>query len=249
MLLLCFKTKTSDARSPTDSPLRHQTGCRYAPRAVCFLRGAGRADAVMDVALFTWIIRAPEPKDHHLKFKVLGPLNRTKNRSSSFHSRTSKRSAPLSIAGRHSAHEMIIRRQMVLVWMPQALKLLCLTQVGRIPFSPIFSLPLSGVIRIGLSSIKMWKMENLGNKIGLTGCKLSSLNAPGTQTLVSHSGWENSISHFQPLGYSESPKQVSGRIFGPKLGRNCFGKNYGFRWWKEYSLIAEYSVKLLNIRQ
>ena len=34
------------------------------------------------------------------------------------------------------------------------------------PF-PIISLPLSGVIRIGLSSIKIKKFENLGNKIGL----------------------------------------------------------------------------------
>ena len=34
----------------------------------------------------------------------------------------------------------------------------------------------------------------------------------------------------------ESPKRVSGRTFGRKLGRifgrNCFGKKYGFQWWK-----------------
>ena len=42
---------------------------------------------------------------------------------------------------------------------------------------PIFSLPLSGVIRIGLSSMKVTKLENLENKIGLTGCKWSSFNA------------------------------------------------------------------------
>ena len=47
-------------------------------------------------------------------------------------------------------------------------------------------LPLSRVKRIGLPSIKMWKLENLGNKIGLTGCKWSSLNAPGTQTPLYH---------------------------------------------------------------
>ena len=52
--------------------------------------------------------------------------------------------------------------------------------------------------------------------------------------------------------YSESPKWVSGRIFGPEIGRifcrNCFGINYGFRWWKEYSLFAKNSAKLPNIR-
>ena len=51
---------------------------------------------------------------------------------------------------------------------------------------------------------------------------------------------------------SESPKGVSGRIFGPKVswifGQKCFGKNSEFWWWKEYSLIAEYSVILRNIR-
>ena len=35
-------------------------------------------------------------------------------------------------------------------------------------------------------SIKVEKFENLGNKIGLTGCKWSSLNAPGTDTPESH---------------------------------------------------------------
>ena len=125
--------------------------------------------------------------------------------------------------------------------MPQVLKPLCLTQVGRIPFrhfqpsslwgnknwapqykdvkvgkfweqnwlhrlqmvqfecprhsNPcvslrlgeiqfhIFSLPLSGVIRIGLSSIRLKKLENLGNTIGLTGCKWFSLNAPGARVM------------------------------------------------------------------
>ena len=36
-------------------------------------------------------------------------------------------------------------------------------------------------------SIKVKKFENLGNKIGLAGCKWSSLNDPGTQSPVSHS--------------------------------------------------------------
>ena len=50
---------------------------------------------------------------------------------------------------------------------------------------PIFSFPLSGVIRIGLSCIKVEKLENLGNKIGLRGSKWTSLNAPGTETSLS----------------------------------------------------------------
>ena len=35
-------------------------------------------------------------------------------------------------------------------------------------------------------SIKVKKLENLGNKIGLTGCKWPSLNAQGTKTPESH---------------------------------------------------------------
>ena len=42
---------------------------------------------------------------------------------------------------------------------------------------------LSGVIRIGLPSIKMKKLQNLGNTIGLTGCKWFSLNAPGARVM------------------------------------------------------------------
>ena len=68
-------------------------------------------------------------------------------------------------------------------------------RVGDFHF-PIFRLPLSGVIRIGLSSMKVKKLENLENKIGLTGCKWSSLNAIGTETPLSCSGWENSIFPF-----------------------------------------------------
>ena len=70
-------------------------------------------------------------------------------------------------------------------------------RLGELYF-PIFSLPLSGIIRIGLPSIKMQKLENLGNTIGLTGCKGSSLNVPGTETPVSRSGWESSVFPFQP---------------------------------------------------
>ena len=50
---------------------------------------------------------------------------------------------------------------------------------------------------------KAEKVESFWNKISLSGCKWSSLNAPGTESPVSHSGWENfifSFSAFLPLG-------------------------------------------------
>ena len=62
----------------------------------------------------------------------------------------------------------------------------CLSSISGEFHFLIFSHPLSWIIRIGLSSIKVKKLLNLGNKIGLTGCKWSSLNAPGTETPVSH---------------------------------------------------------------
>ena len=43
-----------------------------------------------------------------------------------------------------------------------------------------------GVIRNGLPSIKIRKLEKIWNKISLTGCKWSSLNIQGTETPVSH---------------------------------------------------------------
>ena len=39
-------------------------------------------------------------------------------------------------------------------------------------------------------------LENFGDKIGLISCKWSSLNAPGTEKPLPHSGWENSIFPF-----------------------------------------------------
>ena len=45
-------------------------------------------------------------------------------------------------------------------------------------------------------SIKVQKFENQENKIGLRGCKWSSLNAPGIYSPEYHSSWENSIFKF-----------------------------------------------------
>ena len=53
-------------------------------------------------------------------------------------------------------------------------------RLGEIHF-PISSLPLSGVIRIGLPIIKEEKIESWGNKRGFISCKWSSLNAPSTK--------------------------------------------------------------------
>ena len=56
-------------------------------------------------------------------------------------------------------------------------------KVGWIPFSHYWP---SGVIRIGLPSMKVKKMEKFQSKSGLMGCKWSSLNATGTGNPLSH---------------------------------------------------------------
>ena len=67
-------------------------------------------------------------------------------------------------------------------------KPLCLIHFWVIPFLPLsspapFFLPLSG---IGPPSMKGKKLESFWNKIRLTGCIWSSLNALGSETPVSH---------------------------------------------------------------
>ena len=42
----------------------------------------------------------------------------------------------------------------------------------------------------GLPSMKVKKLKKIQNKMGLKGCKWSSLNAPGTETPLSHPYWE-----------------------------------------------------------
>ena len=56
-------------------------------------------------------------------------------------------------------------------------------KVGWIPFSHYW---LSGVIRIGLPSMKVKKFETFQNKRGSTCCKWPNLNTPGTQTPLHH---------------------------------------------------------------
>ena len=55
--------------------------------------------------------------------------------------------------------------------------------------------------------MKVQKLGNFGNKSGLTGCKWSSLNAPGTQTPLSHpilKLGEFPFLSISPLGTTES---------------------------------------------
>ena len=51
-------------------------------------------------------------------------------------------------------------------------------------------IPLSGVIRNGLPSMKVEKFKKFMNKTGLKGCKWSSLTAPGTETHQNHQHWK-----------------------------------------------------------
>ena len=72
------------------------------------------------------------------------------------------------------------------VWMAQALKTLSLIQFWCQKNSLFPLLALWGN-KNWLPSMKVKKLENYQNKIGLKDCKWSSLNAPGTQNPLSHS--------------------------------------------------------------
>ena len=64
--------------------------------------------------------------------------------------------------------------------------------------------------------MKLKKFEILGNKIGLTSCIWSCLNAQGTENPESHSGWEIPFSHFQPpllWGYKNWPQYESEEVW------------------------------------
>ena len=68
------------------------------------------------------------------------------------------------------------------------------------------------------------KFEKIQDKLCLIGCKWSSLDAPGTESPLSHSGWENSISSFS-WGNKElalpSMKVKSWKIFRTKLAQQA----------------------------
>ena len=73
--------------------------------------------------------------------------------------------------------------------MPQALKPLSPIHIGK---GEILPTPIIGLWgnKNGLPSMKVKKLENVQNKMGLKGCNWSSLNAPGTQSPQSSPYWE-----------------------------------------------------------
>ena len=82
--------------------------------------------------------------------------------------------------------------------MPQAPKPLCLIQFWNWKNSPFSLLALWGN-KNWPPSMKMEKVKNCRNKMGLKGCKWSSLNAAGTQTPLCHSILELRFSLFSVL--------------------------------------------------
>ena len=72
------------------------------------------------------------------------------------------------------------------VWIPQALKPICLIQFWSWVNSLFPLLALWGN-KNWPPSMKVQKMQIFLNKMGWKGCKWSSLNAPGTETPLSHS--------------------------------------------------------------
>ena len=85
------------------------------------------------------------------------------------------------------------------VWMPQALKSTCLIQFWSWVNSTFPLLALWGNKK-WLPSMKVKKLKNFQNKIGWTGCILSSLNTRGPEALVYHSsltiGLKGTVHHF-----------------------------------------------------
>ena len=88
------------------------------------------------------------------------------------------------------------------VWMPQAPKTPCLILFWGCEISLFPLLDLWGN-KNGLPNMKMEMLENYQNKRGWTGCKWSSLIAPGTENPLSHSFlwlWEYPFPIIGPLG-------------------------------------------------
>ena len=71
------------------------------------------------------------------------------------------------------------------VWMPQALKTLCLIHFWSWMNSLFPLLALWGN-KNWPPSMKLEKLKKYGKKSGLMGCKWSNLNAPGTESPLSH---------------------------------------------------------------
>ena len=85
------------------------------------------------------------------------------------------------------------------VWMPQALKTICLIQFWSCVNSLFPLLALWGN-KNGLPSMKVKKVQKYQNKMGWMGCKWSSLNAPGIENPLSHSILKLGELHFPIIG-------------------------------------------------
>ena len=104
------------------------------------------------------------------------------------------------------------------------------------PLLPPSVLPLFGVIRNWTShfpSMKGRKVDNFWNKFRLTGCKWSNLNAPGTETPVSHPIFGDSLFPFSAPAPSFPP--LSGVIrnwtsqYERQKGGKCLEQNQVIR--------------------
>ena len=85
------------------------------------------------------------------------------------------------------------------IWMPQVQKPLCHIHLWWIPFSH-FQPPWDNK-ELGLPVWYVKCCKIIGTKISRTGCKWSNLNAPGSETSVSHPFLVNSLFSFSaPLG-------------------------------------------------
>ena len=64
------------------------------------------------------------------------------------------------------------------------------------------TVPMNSNINYVSYIFSLWsqKFEKIQNKLCLTGCKWSSLDAPGTESPLSHSGWDNFTFPFPFLG-------------------------------------------------
>ena len=100
---------------------------------------------------------------------------------------------------------LVIRSELTLGWVKKGCKIIEQNQLNGLQMAPLsyqwlddslFSLPLSGVIRIELTNMNGTNLENCWDKISLMGCKWSSLNVPGTETPLSHEWLDDSLFPF-----------------------------------------------------
>ena len=89
-------------------------------------------------------------------------------------------------------------------------------------------------------SMKVKKLKIFWNKMGSMGCKWSSLNAPGTESSLSHSFWHSGSSNFRLLRLGRAMKDTNGtsRRQSPLVI---------FSWWTN-AICVSYTSNLLFFR-